>query len=413
MAFSWSGGTTSPIAANIVRFCLHVNSAGAADGAILMQILTYGTIATMNVVYHTGGKLELLGYNQSSTLVFDSGLVSVGADGTPLYVDVELTGSGANAVWTLAAIKPGASVLAASATGTATGVSIGNVSDIIVDPGGLVVDSGTALGQISAQVYADTMVNLSPIVNGFAGELAASRISRLCAAQGIGFELTGSSTDTPQMGPQQDDTFVNLLQSCADLDRGQLFETRDQLGIGYRTRVSMQGNSPDLVADYSLGELAGQLAPVADDQFTRNDITVTRNGGASAAAALTSGTMSTQTPPNGVGDYTYALMVQAFADTQLANLAAWLLTVGTVSEYRYPTIQFDMARQEVKDLFGTIPALDIGAFVQVVNPPSFLQTDPISQLAFGFTEVINVYTWTISINTVPESPYAEGNPPTW
>lgn len=45
------------------------------------------------------------------------------------------------------------------------------------------------------------------------------------------------------MGPQQDDTFVNVIQSCADFDRGQIFETRDQLGIGYRTRVNMQGQN--------------------------------------------------------------------------------------------------------------------------------------------------------------------------
>ena len=37
-------------------------------------------------------------------------------------------------------------------------------------------------------------------------------------------------------------------------------------------------------------------------------------------------------PPNGIGDYTYALTVQAYADTQLANLVAWMLTVGTVDE---------------------------------------------------------------------------------
>ena len=88
--------------------------------------------------------------------------------------------------------------------------------------------------------------------------------------------------------------------------------------------------------------------------------------------------MSTQTPPNGVGQYSYSLTVQAYSDTQLANLVAWLLTVGTVAEYRYPTIQFNLARTEVESLFGEIPGLDIGDFVQVVNPPTFLQVDPIS-----------------------------------
>jgi hypothetical protein len=57
--------------------------------------------------------------------------------------------------------------------------------------------------------------------------------------------------------------------------------------------------------------------------------------------------------------------------------------------------------------------LDIGDFVQVPSPPSFLQNTPISQLCWGFTETLNAYTWTISINTVPGSPYSQGNPPAW
>jgi hypothetical protein len=29
------------------------------------------------------------------------------------------------------------------------------------------------------------------------------------------------------------------------------------------------------------------------------------------------------------------------------------------------------------------------------------------------TETLNAYRWDIAINAVPESPYSEGNPPTW
>lgn len=412
VAFSWSGGVTSPVPANIIRFCLDVDSAGAADGAILLQALTYGTVATLNLVYHTGGKLELIGKDISNATLFDSGQISFSADGTPLYVDLQLIASGANITWVLSAIVPGATSVVTTATSSVVG-SVGNVSDIFVDPAGTVVDNSTTLGQITVQSYADTLVNLSPIAAGFAGELAADRILRLCTAQGLGFKLTGTNTDTPQMGAQQNDTFVNLIQSCADVDRGQAFETRDAFGIGYRTRVSMQGQNPVLTADYSAGVLSGAFQPTADDQHTRNLVTVTRNNGASAVTQLSSGTMSTATPPAGVGIYSYSTTVQAFADTQLANLAAWILTVGTVDEYRYPTIEFDLTRSEVASFIDILAALDIGDFIQVSNPPQFLQATPVSQLAFGFTEILNALTWGISINTVPESPYSEGNPPTW
>ncbi len=414
VGFSWSGGAVSPVAADIIRFCLHVGSAGSVDGAVLLSAQTYGTVATVDVVYHTAnnGSLELIGYNSSSAQIFDSGAVSFNADGTPLYVDVELTASGSNVSWLLQAIEPGGSYTVTSASGSVSG-SIGNVSTVVVDPAGAVTDSSTSLGQITVQTYAASLLSLSPIVNGYAGETAAARIARLCAAQGVSFTLEGNYADTPLMGPQQDDTFVNIIQSCADFDRGQLFETRGQLGVGYRTRVSMQGQSPVLIADYSAGQLAGSLLPTADDQFTRNDITVTRNLGASSRAQLTSGPMSILTPPNGVGDYSYALTVYGYADTQLPSLVAWMLSIGTVAEYRYPAIEFDLARSEVEGLFSVIPGMDVGDFFQVSNPPFFLQSAPINQLFWGVTETLNAYTWTISVNAVPESPYSEGQPPSW
>jgi hypothetical protein len=282
-----------------------------------------------------------------------------------------------------------------------------------VDPAGAITDNATSLGQISVQTYADTIENLSPIVAGYAGETAAARMSRLCTQQGLNFTLVGNASDTPQMGSQQDDSFVNVMQSCADFDRGQLFETRNEFGIGYRTRINMQGNGPVLLANYAAAELAGDLEPTADDQYTRNSIVVTRNGGASSTAQLTTGSMSILTPPNGVGLYSYALTVYAYSDSQLANLVAWMLSIGTVAEYRYPTITFDMTRTEVESLFTTIPTMDIGDYIQVYNQPTFLQNNPINQLFWGVTETLNAYMWTISVNTVPESPYSEGNPPTW
>jgi hypothetical protein len=76
-------------------------------------------------------------------------------------------------------------------------------------------------------------------------------------------------------------------------------------------------------------------------------------------------------------------------------------------------ITLDMTRPEVADFFSQIPAVDVGDFVQVVNPPSWLTLQPISQLAWGFTETLNAFKWLISWNAVPEAPYSEGDPPTW
>lgn len=412
VGFSWSGGVTSPVANNYVRFCLEGDSQGSVDGAVIFRVLTYGTVARLDVIYHTGGKLQLIGYNSSSVALFDSGSIGFNVDGNPMYMSLELVTSGSTVNWAMKGIKPGGTQLAAAASGTVTG-SVGNVSDVLANPNGTITNDMT-IGWITVQGYADDLLNLSTIVSGYNGELAADRIKRLCASQGLGFLLVGTNTDTPQMGPQQDDTFLNVLQSCADLDRGQLFETISQFGIGYRTRVDMQGQAPKVIALYANKTLAVAPQPVADDQYTRNDVTMTRNNGASARVSLTSGPMSTQNPPNGVGDYTYGQTVFAYADTQLTSLAQWVVDLGTVAGYRFPQITFDLSRSaSLGSLFSTIPTLDIGDYLQIPDPPTFLQTSPIDQLVWGYTETLNSRKWIIQYNTVPETPYAMANPPKW
>lgn len=411
VGFSWSGGVTSPVANDYVRFCLEVPATGSTDGAVIFRALTYGSVARLDVVYHTGGKLELIGYNSSSVSIFDSGSIGFAADGLPLYMSLELVTSGSQVNWAFKGITPGGTQLQAAASGVVTG-SVGNVSDCIVNPNGTITDD-TAVGWITVQTYADDLLNLSTIVSGYNGELAADRIKRLCASQGLGFSLVGANTDTPQMGPQQDDTFLNVLQSCADLDRGQLFETVTQFGIGYRTRVSLQGQAPKVIASYVAQTLATAPQPVADDQYTRNDVTMTRNNGASARVTLTTGPMSIQNPPNGVGQYTYGQTVFAYSDTQLTNLATWVEILGTVTGYRFPQITFDMSRKALGALFSVIPTLDIGDYLQIPDPPTFLQTSPIDQLVWGYTETFNSRKWILQYNAVPETPYAMANPPTW
>jgi hypothetical protein len=412
VAFSWTGGTVSPVAADIVRFLLNVQAAGGTDSTVLARIITYGTVARMDVLYRTGGALELIGYDGTGTVLFDSGSQAFTLNGTPVMVDVELTQNGTGgATWTLAAIQPGYPSPVATYTGTVTAVSVGYVSDVYISPDSDV--NYASAGQPTVQTYADPLTTMSTIINGYAGEYAADRISRLAGEEGLGFVLTGTNTSTPQMGPQQDDTFTNVLQSCEDLDRGQLFEPRGSFGIAYRTRVSMQGQNPVLTLDYSLAQVVPPLEPAADDQFTRNDITVTRNNGSSATASLATGAMSTQLPPNGVGDYIYTLTCYAYADSQLAAMTAWMLTVGTVADDRFPVISADLSRTEVVSLFAQIAGVDIGDYVQIINPPAFLTAMPVAQLAWGATERLNTYKWEIDWNAVPESPYAEGNPPAW
>jgi hypothetical protein len=397
--------------ANVLRFLLDIPSTGGVNGAIYGRIVTSGTLAHVDVVYGTGGTLQLIGYNIGGTALFTS--TAAGSyNGVPVIVSVELTPSGANVAWALKTILPGTGMTATTlASGTVSG-SVGGVNNVLVNPGG--TETGAVgMGQYIVQGVVSSLPDLATAVSGYDGERAADRFTRLSTNAGIGNTLVGNSTDTPQMGPQTDDTLVNLLQGIEDFDHGQMFEARGFFGLTYRTRKNMQNQSPAVTYNYTSGELAQPLQPTADDQMTRNDVTVSRSGGSSARQYLASGAMSIQSPPNGVGEYTYSLTAVAHADSQLSNCALWIMEVGTVAGNRYPVVNIDLSRTAAQANFAATAALDIGDFCEITNPPTFAESATVKELAFGFTETLNAFKRTISVNAVPEIPYEGGGLPTW
>ncbi len=75
-------------------------------------------------------------------------------------------------------------------------------------------------------------------VQGHVRELAGRRIERLCAEQGVPLVVNGDLDQTPAMGPQKPGAFLDLLQSAEDVDGGAVCESRDAMGLAYRTRAS-------------------------------------------------------------------------------------------------------------------------------------------------------------------------------
>lgn len=256
----------------------------------------------------------------------------------------------------------------------------------------------------------DAFANAAAI-NGWAGETAADRLARLCREERIYFDLVGTAADTALMGPQQVATLVDLLFACADSDQGILYEPRDALGLAYRTRVTLY-NQTGLSLNYTGGQIKAPFMPVEDDQLTRNDVTVTRIGGSSARVEITDGPLSTQDPPAGVGTIDVNPSLNLYTDSQAATLAGWLAHLGTWDEPRFPTVTVDLAAPDVATsatLMATVPAVDLGDYLSVSNPPPWLPPDTVQLLAQGSREFIgDGHEWAITWNTVPAGPYAVG-----
>lgn len=405
ITFTPSGGTPTN---NVIRFALSVPAAGdsaqAGGNWSVMIAGTAGTIATLDLYVLGNNTLQLQGVNSGGTVLF-TGTTTTKVNGIPLLVSVELTPSGGNVNWALKIIKPGSGSVLETVTGTRASASIGAVTAVTLGRAGVLQD--TTVGQLGVwYAVVPSLTAAASALSGYAGESAVDRFTRLCGEFSIASTVIGSSSAA--MGPQVDGRLADILQSIEDTDGGILYETRDQFGLGYRTLGSMKDQAAAVTVSHGSGALGAPLTPVYDDQLIANQWTVTNWDGYSALAVCTSGAMSTQAPPNGVGQgYAKSKDINASSDAQANTIATQLLYQGCTDEVRYPEVTFNFQRTAAAAFFASVPGLRLGDYLQITSLPSFLGGGTAKQLAWGYTETLGgeIPGWTISFNTIPEAPF--------
>ena len=406
-----AGGTATN---NITRFLMSVpkngDSASGTTNWNLLEVDSAGTVAKFEVYLNAAGTL-LMQLRNSGGTVIAAGTTTTNVKGQPYLVSAELAPSGGNVLYALSLIKAGATTITETISGTLTSASVGAVSKVVLSRAMQLMD--TAAGHV-AVFYGTppTLVSSAYPLGGYQGERAMDRFTRLCGEMGIAAETIGSPAATAPMGPQVDDTLSNLLQMVEDTDCGLLFESRNQFGLGYRSNASMGNQAAAAVFPYTSALLDTSLAPVFDQQLTRNNVTVTNWTGYTQGAILTAGAMSVLNPPNGIGNgYAYTRSVAAAADSQLPGIANFLLNLGTVDEVRIPVVTLKMVRSANAAFFGIVPALRPGDYFQITNMPSYGGPATAKQLVQGYSETLNAREWTFSFNAVPETPWETGFSP--
>ena len=406
---AWTGIVSSyaapAAAANVMRFLMKIPSSSVpADGTVMASLFTYGTVVRTDLIFRSGG-MQLKGYGSSNLNIFDSGVIAFSLLDQQLRYSIELQTSGGNVQWTMVTVAPGASSGSAS-SGTVAG-TIGNAYQAVIAPGGGM--SGVVAGHVSVQPAWDSLFNLGAPLNAWSGEKVGIRFARLCAEEGIPCRIYGAPADTVAMGAQVSKDIPSLLQECEDADKGLIYEPRQAFGLGYRTRASMFNQAPAVALSYSAAQLAEPMEPTDDDRLIANDVTVTRSsGGSSARQSLTSGALSTQAPPNGVGPYQQTPTVNLATDSQLADQAGWLVWLGTVDDLRYPVLSANLASPKAATVYYQLQDLDIGDRIVVGSTPSWLPPDGISQIVQGQTEQCYDLIFTEQWSCAPELPYRVG-----
>lgn len=387
---------------------VHVPDAGVtASNRQLWGLVTTGTATTWTInVIPTTGDLQLDVYNAAGANILSSGALAFAVNGKHIMLSLWLSQVGANinwqiATWEIGGTSAGAigSTLAANTFGRFTTAIAGPSFDL----------AGTAVGHF-AILNGDVnsvwdLVGRSLV--GWAGETAAERMERLCAEEGVPLQLVGDPDASELVGAQGTAGFLSILDTAAEADGGWFGERRDFPGLLYRTRASMYNQDPKLTLDMAQGEIANPFAPPLDVQQTRNDITVTRDGGSSYRAVQETGPNNIQDPdddPQGVGTrYKDAKTLSLYADNQVRDQATWRLHLGTVDEHRIASLDIEMEHHP--DLVQAVLELEGGDLVRILHPPPGLGPGPLDLIAQGWTDTIDDETWHVRINCTPGSPW--------
>lgn len=399
-SFTGSVSTYTPSGTTQVRFMLAVPAAGDTN-TVLLRFYTTGTAPRWDLRYGAGlDGLTLEAFDSLGTLLSTGG-GGFEIHGQQLLVMVQLVQNGANIDWTIftAPVDANATGIYGSIPGTLNTRTVGAVTTVQISPDRLLDTS--VIGHVMVHT-ADMGSTLTSALRGYTGEAAGTRVARLCSEEGIAF--AGAGADSVAMGTQTPATLLETLAECETSDMGQLFESRDFLGLAYRTRLSRAVQTPALALNYSA---LRELNPVEDDQNTRNDITVSRINGSSARATVDTGPLSTQAPPNGVGRYDDEVELSLFTDAQCAGQANWRVTQGTIDEPRYPVLSAQLAGTAFKTLPTLIGnALDVehGDRITVTGTPVWVPPGTIDQHTIGQVETLGVREYQIDYVCQPATP---------
>jgi hypothetical protein len=244
--------------------------------------------------------------------------------------------------------------------------------------------------------------DVTEAARGYAGEPAGERVARVLGLAGVDLTLVGDPADSQLMGPQYAESMLAQVRDAEVTDNGIFAEPRDAAGVLYRTGRSLYNQPATVTLDYAGGHVADPFEPVDDDQATRNDVTMSRRDGGSYRVQQTTGRMSTQAPPDGVGRYPDDASVNCVDDTAIPPYAQWALHMGTLDAARFPSITVNLAAPDLDDATeAALLAVDLGDRLEVQNAEAANIYDPLSLLVQGYTETIGPVEHVWSANCSP------------
>lgn len=389
------------------------NGTGMTNLAPLLRVwLGNASMDRFEVVYVTGsgGMLRADAYKPNgtgATQILTGTPITFAVNGTESRYFIELTQNGANVDWRIGVQFQGGS--ATFGSGTLAAVTLGAVVRVQVCPDG--IHNGVGVGQVVAYKNITSIFDDDAELGAWDGESTPSRFGRLLDENGIEHVAIGDGTAmdsvTDKLGYQGTESLLTLIKEIQDLDRGIIYDGHvDGLGgLKFTTRRGIENQEPSLTVNVAAKQLAGPLQPIDDDQALLNRAVVTRNQGATATFEDVTGPLGTDS----VGTYDSSLTISTASDDAPYLLAGWLVGLGTVEGYRYPSIEIDVATAPTHGI--ALSLLSPGDRIDLTNIAGVIPQHPARDVALlvqGYEQTLTPWSWRFTINCTPFDPWSLG-----
>jgi hypothetical protein len=258
------------------------------------------------------------------------------------------------------------------------------------------------IGHLTVERATSSIFDLFAVLDDYAGDSAADRAQRLAAEQGVPYFLVNGPVSSALMGPQPVGAFLDVFDDCANAENGISTETVSTRSLELRKRSSMYSQTPVVTFVYTASTVEA-VAPVDDDQYLVNDVTVTRTDGGSARITDTTSAVSV----SAVGTYAVDYTLNLFSDSQCLDQASFRLQEGTVNKPRLSSFQFDAYTQSSSQRVSIV-AMREGDVVRLTSAPAFTGlASTVDTRVLGWTETIGYRQWRFDLHGVDATVYQQ------
>lgn len=403
----WRGNVPSYAGTGViqVRWIMHLPATGIDDQAILFQVFTTGTASCWELIYNTGGNVQVRAFDPQGNVLTTSSSINLGVNDTRVRFSYTLVQEGSDLRWKITAPDEEGNP-AVEVNALLSGRTCGAAWDIRFGVGNPTVNvSEVAIGHVTVQTVETNLFDMYQQFSAFNGETTGFRFVRLCAQEGINGRYIGDILSSTQMGPQRIANVKELFNDIAKAEQGVIYETKTRHdGYTFRLMPTLQNQDRQLQLNLSNKEMSGDFEPDDDLDRRYNDFTINRERGGLARTTQTTGPFTASQ----IGTRPFDDTVNTYIVGQLPDLAEWYKYENTFDEFRFSSIEVNMGSSSLAANHSQSRfILDLELYDRMVltgasNRKIFTE---IEQLPRGYIETLDQLTHTFKWNTFPGGPY--------